>query len=183
MTDAVAERGAAGQAVDDGGVGRQRDALGQAVHEHRRHSRPLVGQAGFLLDDGGQGDRLLGRAERQARAPVGPELGQQPLAGGHHPVQHHGALGPAFHLIGLRQDRAFRRRRHLAGQHGVGHEDGGRLGRRQALGDGHEVAHDAPVANHPDHPGKGGARGKVVFAGFQPPSCAGDLGGGHEYRA
>ncbi len=146
LPDAVTQRHAPGQAVDDGWVGGQGNALHQPVDEHRRHARPLVWERGLLLHDRGQGHGFLGGPKRQPRPAVRPEAGQQAFAGGDHPVQHDVAIGPALDLIGLGQQRTLGRRRDLAGQHRVGRQDSGRLGGGQALRDGHEMADDPALA-------------------------------------
>ena len=60
------------QAVDDGGVGLQHHADAQAVVEHAGDHGPVAGAAGFLLDDAGQDQRLVGALERRSWAGAGP---------------------------------------------------------------------------------------------------------------
>src|SRR5690606_4220204 len=63
-TDAAVELGLAlGDAIDDGGVGLQAHAFAQPIDEDCGHLGTFAGDAGFLLDDGGEDEQLLGRFE------------------------------------------------------------------------------------------------------------------------
>ena len=65
----MAERALAGdETVDDRRIGLQPHVLAQPVDEHAGDPRALVGLAGLLLDDGGERDHVVGRAQRQVGA-------------------------------------------------------------------------------------------------------------------
>ena len=80
----------------------------EPVDEDRGDARALLGLAGFLLDDGGEDDELLGRLERQIRrAPLPGLLHHAPLR----------LLHARDHLLARRAAReaiAFRQQRALA---------------------------------------------------------------------
>src|SRR5215471_12066265 len=71
LGDRVAEGAfAAGEAVDDGGIGLQLHLRLEPVDEHGGDARALLVAAGLLLDDRGEDDQFLRRLERQARRAV-----------------------------------------------------------------------------------------------------------------
>ena len=61
LADVAIERLA--HAIDHGGIGLQAHAGLQAIQENRGHQRPLGRDGGFLLDDGGEDERLIRRFE------------------------------------------------------------------------------------------------------------------------
>ncbi len=66
------------QPVDHGRIGLQAHPLSEAIHEYRGDRAPLGGLAGFLLDDGGKDECLVGSGERQGCIAFFPGLGQAP---------------------------------------------------------------------------------------------------------
>ncbi|CUI53020.1 Uncharacterised protein [Achromobacter ruhlandii] len=67
-------------AIDDGGIGLQQHADLQAVGEHARDPAAVRAMTGFLLDDGRQHQRLIGRGQWQIGLALGPGVVQDALA-------------------------------------------------------------------------------------------------------
>ena len=98
------------QSVDDRRIGLELHVLAQAVDEHARDPRPLVGLAGLLLDDRSEGDEFARRLDRQILRALGPDFVDRFRLR----LFHHREQGLASHapreLVSLGQDRAFARR-------------------------------------------------------------------------
>ena len=171
-------------AVDHGGIGLQAHADLQPAREQAGDLRPFLGDAGFLLDDGGQGQRLVLALQRQVRRARGPGRIQRLL---HRIVcaPEDVEVGIAAHPgIGFRQEAAFRM---LAGMAQRLHQcrvveflavvpQPFDLGQRRAqvadvpaFDDGEAAPHHLAVAHRQQQRLRGGTRCERVLADLQPP--------------
>ena len=149
-------------------VGLQFHAEAQAVDEDAGDMRPLLLARGLLLDDRGEGHRLLRAGERQVRSPFLPQLGQ---GMGHRPAHPLDQLlaGVAIAVdIGVGQEFALGRGRPgIAVEHRRVAQQGHDLGASQAFGDrqpvldGLAAGDDVQGLQHAD-PGR-----EFVFPGLQ----------------
>ena len=131
---------AAGYRVDHGGVGLKPHALLQPVEEDTGDQGAFLGDAGLLLDDGGEHHRLIGIVEADRRITPLPQFDDDAL----HVILHApDQIGPAVAeriVIGLGQERAFRRHRcDFPHEHRRGAE------RSHDLGACHALRHGEPV--------------------------------------
>ncbi len=167
--DRPAERAPpAHEAVDDGGVGLQLHLQAQPVDEHGGDAAALVGAAGFLLDDRGERDELLGRLDRNVgRAPL-PHLVDDATLRLLHALDDLIARGAARKLVGLRQQRALARHvLHRPGEDVVLHQPRDDLLRGQPFGNGERVLHHLAVDQRIDNVAQARRFGEGVFARLQ----------------
>ncbi len=157
------------QAVDDGRIGLQPHLLLEAVDEHRGDARALLGPAGLLLDDGGEDDELLRRAQRQVAGAAFPDLLHQLrcCACCMRWIACSRVIA-APEVVAVRQQPAFTR--HVldgAGQDRTVEQPRHDLLGGQTLRDGDEVLDHLAFDQGLDHVAHACALGEQVFAGLE----------------
>ena len=100
---------AVANAIDHGRIGLQAHADAQAVDEHRGHHGPILGAAGFLFDDAGHDQHLVGVLVGQIGIAAGPGRFQLAVHGAHGQTQHRHVGGVFGVLVGIGEEQAFER--------------------------------------------------------------------------
>ena len=140
----------------------------QAIDEHRGDATALVGLAGFLLDDRGQGNELVRRPDRNVRIAPLPDFRKHAFLRLLHALDYLVARGAARKFVGFRQQRALAR--HLlyrARKDIVVRKPGRDLFGGQAFGNRDGVLHYLAFDHDADDIAQTGVLLKCVFAGLE----------------
>ena len=163
---------AAHQPIDDGRVRLQFYLLPQAIDKYRGDPAPLIGLAGFLLDDRGQCHELVRRFKRDIRAAAFPDFGERAFLRLLHALDHLVARGAAREFIGLRQQRALARDfAYRACKNIIVGKPRHDLLRRQSFGDRDRVLDHFALDDGADDVAQAGALLERIFARFQFGAC------------